>query len=167
MCDTRCTSTASCIDDVTTNRVPKVCTAQRTMSCAGADASSRPARFASCSRSVVIAGPARRVPPGGRRIPAGSLHSVTMPGITADHPLHVVGQLRRDDLVPAQLAAEPAIQPKPPTQMHLEAFDLVALRVGDQLALEPNIGDLDPGTRVGAAVEVHRHWSVQGGLKIG
>ena len=56
--------------------------------------------------------------------------------------------------MPAQLAAEARVQAEPAAQVHLEALDLVAVGVGDQLALEPDVGDLDPGAGVGAAVEL-------------
>src|SRR5690242_21599155 len=38
-------------------------------------------------------------------------------------------------------------------QMHLEAFDGIAVAVVDHLALEPDVGDLDAGARVRAAVD--------------
>ena len=72
----------------------------------------------------------------------------------AHDPLDVVGQLVGGDLVAAQLAAEAGVEPEPAAEVHLEALDLVAVGVQDELALEADVGDLDAGARVGAAVDV-------------
>ena len=54
----------------------------------------------------------------------------------------------------AQLAAEAGLEPDAAAEVHLEALDVVAVVVEDELALEADVGDLDAGARVGAAVEV-------------
>src|SRR6185312_9122610 len=96
-----------------------------------------------------------------------SLPGLALLRVTTNHPLHIRCQLGGSDLVAAQLAAEPAVQPQAPTQVHLEALDLVALDVRDQLTLEPDVRDLNPTTRLRASVELHRHRNVQSGLHIG
>src|SRR5882757_247238 len=67
---------------------------------------------------------------------------VALLGVVADHPVHVVTQLAGGHLQPTQLAAEPGVQPEPAAQVHLEAGHLDAVRGGDDLALEPDVGGL-------------------------
>ena len=55
----------------------------------------------------------------------------------------------------AQLPAEAGVEAEAAAEVDLEALDLVAVGIGDELALEPDVGDLDAGAGVGAAVEVH------------
>src|SRR5690606_40489427 len=77
----------------------------------------------------------------GARHPLGEpLAVVTLVDESAHHPLDVVAQLGAGDLVCAQLAAEPGVQPEAATQVHLEALDLVARLVGDDLALQADVG---------------------------
>ena len=79
-----------------------------------------------------------------------------------EHPLDVVGQFVGGDLVAADLAAEPGVQAEPAAQVHLEALDLLAAVVGDDHALETDVGDLGAGAGVRAAVDVdgERHVEV-------
>ena len=48
-------------------------------------------------------------------------------------------------------------------EVHLEALDLVAVVVHDELALEADVGDLGAGAGVGAAVDVDRDLGVEVG----
>ena len=66
----------------------------------------------------------------------------------------------------AQLAAKRAVESEASAQMHLEAFDVAALAVFDHLAFESDVGDLDPGARVRAAVEVDGDRNIQGGVEV-
>ena len=100
--------------------------------------------------SLIPAPPRRRGPPTGRSARRRPRSASVRPG----QPLDVVRQLVGGDLVAAQLAAEAGVEAEAAAQVHLEALDLVAVRAGHQLALEPDVGDLDPGAGVGAAVDV-------------
>src|SRR5882757_2270156 len=91
-----------------------------------------------------------------------ALAGVALLGVVADHPVHVVAQLAGSHLQPAQLAAESGVQPEAATQVHLETGHLVAVRGGDDLALEPDVGGLGAGAGVRAAVEV----DCDGGLQV-
>ena len=71
----------------------------------------------------------------------------------AGHPLHVHGQLDHGGFEAAHLATEARLQAEGATQEDLETADLVAVSVGDEDALEPDVRDLDAGIRVGAAVD--------------
>ena len=51
--------------------------------------------------------------------------------------------------------------------MHLVAELGLAVRAGENLALQADVGDLDPGARVRATVEVDGDRHVQGGVQIG
>ena len=76
--------------------------------------------------------------------------------IGADDALDVVGETGADvTLCARSLRPNPASRPDAATEVHLEPLDVVAVVVGDELALEPDVGDLDPGAGVRAAVEVH------------
>ena len=75
--------------------------------------------------------------------------------------LDVVGELRAGDLVGPELAAEAGVEPETAAEVHLEALDLVAVVVEDELALEADVGDLDARARVGAAVDVDRDRGVE------
>ena len=77
--------------------------------------------------------------------------------------LDIVGQAFRRHLVGAELAAEPGLESETATEVDLEALDLVAVVVENQLALEPDVGDLDPGARVGTAVDVDADRGVEVG----
>jgi hypothetical protein len=45
--------------------------------------------------------------------------------------------------------------------MNLETLDRAAISVVDHLSLEPDVGDLNSGARVGAAVDIDRDWHVE------
>src|SRR3954447_12779610 len=72
----------------------------------------------------------------------------------ASQPLHVVRQLIGGHLVATQLASEAGVESEPAAEVDLEALDLAPVGARHQLSLEPDVGHLDPGTGVGAAVEV-------------
>src|SRR5690606_15818086 len=72
----------------------------------------------------------------------------------AHDALDVVAQLGAGDLQAAQLAPEPGVEAEAAAEVHLEALDLVAVGVGDDLALEPDVGHLGARAGVRAAVEV-------------
>ena len=69
---------------------------------------------------------------------------------------------RRSRAAPSAVTLSPrSLRPKPArrsaeaaAEVHLEALDLLAVGVGDQLALEADVGDLDAGAGVRAAVDV-------------
>ena len=65
-----------------------------------------------------------------------------------------------EHLVLAQLAAEAAVQAEASAQMHLEALNRT-ITVVNHLALEPDVGDLDAGAGVRAAVDVDRDRDVE------
>src|SRR3954449_9996103 len=80
-----------------------------------------------------------------------------------DHVGDVVVQAGAGHLVGTELLAEPRVQPEAAAEVDLEALDLVAGRVQDQLALEADVGDLRPRAGVRAAVDVDadRHGQVR------
>src|SRR3954454_5197029 len=79
----------------------------------------------------------------------------------ASHPLHVVRQLVGGHLVATQLASEARVKSQSAAKVDLEALNLAAVGARHQLALEPDVGHLDPRAGVGAAVEVHGDGSLQ------
>src|SRR6516165_7985048 len=105
-----------------------------------------------CSCEVLLASPGG---PGGEALArlARRLEPV-------EHPLHVAGQVLGGRLEAAQLAAEPGAGAvaagQGAAQVHLEPLDLGAVRAGDQAPLQADVGSLDPGAGVRAAVEVDR-----------
>ena len=64
------------------------------------------------------------------------------------------------------VSAEPAVQAKAATQMHLEALDRAAVTIVDHLTLEPDVGHLNSRTRVRAAVDVHGDRHVESGVDV-
>ena len=90
---------------------------------------------------------------------ARSAHRRSLCGCTGHHAHDVVAELGRGHLVPAQLAAESGVQAEPAAEVDLETLDLVAVGVGDDLALETDVGDLDAGAGVRAAA---LRWTVIG-----
>ena len=98
------------------------------------------------------AGPPRRP---GRPTAAKRSPSLALVQVAADHPLDVVGQLVGGDLEAAHLAAEAGVQARaPPPRCTWKPSTCSPSASGDQLALEPDVGDLDAGAGVGAAVDV-------------
>ena len=75
----------------------------------------------------------------------------------------VVVQPDAGDLVRTQFLAELGVEPEPATEVDLEPLDLVPVVVQDQLALEPDVGDLGSGAGVRAAVDVDG----DGGVEVG
>src|SRR6201996_8169170 len=78
----------------------------------------------------------------------------------AENPFYVVRQLVSGGLEPADLAPEPRFGPvttsQAAAQVDLEPFHLLAVRPGDQRALQPDVRGLDAGAGVRAAVHVDR-----------
>src|SRR5829696_1904338 len=72
----------------------------------------------------------------------------------AEHALAVVGRLRLRHLVTAELAAEGRLDAEVPAEVHLEALHHLAVRIADHRALEADVGGLEPGAAVRAAVDV-------------
>src|SRR5699024_11690764 len=74
----------------------------------------------------------------------------------ADELLDVVAQVVGGDLEAAHGPAQPCLvavlRCQSPADMDLEAGHLLAFVVGDDLALESDVGGLDPGAGVRAAV---------------
>src|SRR5438034_5610590 len=91
--------------------------------------------------------------PGGELLAVGPVSEVV-----AQDPLDVVGQAIRPHLQPTQLAAERRVGPERAAQVDLESLAAVHGR-----ALEPDVGDLEPGAGVGAAVDVDADWGVEAG----
>src|SRR5215468_11788588 len=91
--------------------------------------------------------------PGGELLAVGPVREVV-----AQDALDVVGQAVRPHLQPAQLAAERRVGPERAAQVHLESLAAVHGR-----ALEPDVGDLEPGAGVGAAVDVDADGGVEAG----
>src|SRR5258705_445677 len=77
--------------------------------------------------------------------------------------LDVVRKLGRRGLEPPDLPAEAGVHAERPSQVDLEALDLLAAGVGDELALQADVGGLDAGAGVRAAVDVDG----QGGGEVG
>src|SRR5215212_20340 len=73
---------------------------------------------------------------------------------TAQYPLAVVDGLGLGHLVTAELAAEGGLHAEVAAQVHLEALDHLAVGVADHRALEPDVGGLESGAAVRAAVDV-------------
>ena len=109
-------------------------------------------------RGIVVVIPAAPRPlagPGGERSPGSR-----SPTKLRTHPLDVDRHLLGGRLQAADLAAETGVEAERSAQVDLEPLDLVAVVVGDDLALEPDVGDLDAGAGVGAAVDVDRQGHV-------
>ncbi len=66
----------------------------------------------------------------------------------------------------AKFAAEVAVQAQAAAEMDLESLGVTAVAVLEDLSLEPDIGNLDPGARVRAAVEVDRDRDIENGVEI-
>ena len=60
-----------------------------------------------------------------------------------------------------ELFAKVGVKAEGTTQVHLEALNLVALFIGDQLAFQSNIGNLCAGTRIRAAIQTDPQWNIQ------
>src|SRR6478672_5938738 len=91
--------------------------------------------------------------PGGELLAVGPVAEVV-----AQDPLDVVGQAIRAHLQPAQLTAERRVGPERAAQVYLEPLAAVHGR-----ALKPDVGDLEPGAGVGAAVDVDADRGVEAG----
>ena len=175
-CDARCTSTSSPIELATTSRSRKVSRAQRsdTRACSTTSsptAATRPAPSTTTSRSAAVATAVRslmRAPPRRHGAPTtrSDSSSSRCVGEAAEHPLDVVGQLGAGHLEPAGLAAEARLGPELAAEVHLEALGLLPVGVGDEHALEADVGHLDAGAGVGAAVDVDRERVVEGGQPV-
>src|SRR3954468_20585394 len=76
-----------------------------------------------------------------------------------DDALDIVGEFGGGGLEAADLLAEGLAELA--AQVDLEALDLLAGLVDHQLALEPDVGGLDPGAGVRAAVDVDRQGLVE------
>src|SRR5215207_6250524 len=72
--------------------------------------------------------------------------------IVTSQPLDVVGQLGSRHLVSSELATEPRIQPQATSKVDLVSLDLIAVGPNHELALQADVGYLDPGARVRATV---------------
>ena len=59
-----------------------------------------------------------------------------------DDAFDVIGQVIPGHLVPADLATEAGVQPEAAAQVHLEPLDLGTAGIGDDHALEADVGDL-------------------------
>src|SRR5690349_2797244 len=81
--------------------------------------------------------------------------------VTAQHPLAVVRRLGLGHLVAAELAAERGVHPEVAAEVHLEALDHLTGVVADHRALEADVGGLEPGAGVRAAVDVDRDRRVE------
>src|SRR4051794_17622935 len=68
-----------------------------------------------------------------------SLAGVALVGEPAHHALDVLGKFVGRHLVTAQLAAEAGVETEPAAEVHLEALDLVAVAVEDELALQADV----------------------------
>ena len=60
-----------------------------------------------------------------------------------------------------ELFAKVGSKPREPPKLHLEALNLVALFIGDQLAFQPNIGNLRAGARIRAAIQTDPQGNIQ------
>ncbi|KPC71416.1 hypothetical protein ADL26_15480, partial [Thermoactinomyces vulgaris] len=67
---------------------------------------------------------------------------------------HIVAEVGRGDLEAAGLASQARRGGVPAAEVDLEALDLLAVLVGDELALEADVAGLGAGAGVGAAVDV-------------
>ena len=90
-----------------------------------------------------------------------------MLGEITHHPLDIVAHFGTGDLVLPQFSAEVAVQAQAAAQMDLEALGTPAVAVLDHLALEPDVGDLNAGARVRAAVDVDRDRYVECCVEVG
>src|SRR5262249_45789844 len=91
--------------------------------------------------------------PGGELLAFGPVGEVV-----AQNPLDVVGQPVGGHLQAAQFPAERGIAAERSPQVHLEALAAVHDR-----PLQPDVGDLEPGAGVGAAVDVDADRGVEAG----
>src|SRR6185437_10508764 len=100
-----------------------------------------------------------RQPPlvGPRRVRGEALGGLPAVQVAAQHPLDVVDGAIGLDLEPAELAAEGGLGAEMPAQVHLVDLDVLAVGAARDRALEPDVGDLEPGARVGAAVDRDAH----------
>src|SRR6476646_5339714 len=168
------TSTPSCMLEATTYSPPKCSSVQRSSSSADASANSVAPRSASSINSFSVITSlidglrssrkrssqtrSRKHSSKIRLVCSYRPRSETLAVLAlfhevAHHTLDVVAQLAGQHLVLAQLAAESAVQTQASAQVDLEALDGV-IAVVHHLALESDVGDLDAGARVGAAVDV-------------
>ena len=89
--------------------------------------------------------------------------------VGAHQPLDVVGQVVGGQAQALDRPPEAGLVAEASTEVHLEALHVVAVGVQGPDALEPDVGHLDPGARVGAAVDVDRQRQVvlrQSGLEL-
>ena len=82
----------------------------------------------------------------GPRHPLGKTLTVSsFRHIVTSQPLDVVGQLGGRHLVSSELATKSHIEPEATAKVDLVSLDLIAIRPDHKLALQTDVGDLDPG----------------------
>src|SRR6202042_1841166 len=113
------------------------------------------------STSLLVARLIAGLPIGAQRPIREPFIPVALLDEVAHHTLDVVAELVAGDLVLPQFSPEATVEPQAATEMHLESLDGSAVAVVDHLAFETDVGDLDAGTRVRAAVDVDGDRHVQ------